>query len=68
MPGTEIGRIKYVRNRNRKDQVCQEQNQEGSSMSGTELGRIKYDRNRIKKSSIPGTGFTRVKYSGPELG
>ena len=35
MPGTEIGRIKYVRNRNRKNQASKEQKQGESSMSGT---------------------------------
>ena len=52
MSGTELGRIKYARNRNRKNQVCQEQNQEGSSMSGTELGRIKYAINRNRKNQV----------------
>ena len=35
MSGTELGSIKYVRSKIKKDQVCQEQNKEGSSMSGT---------------------------------
>ena len=52
MSGTELRRIKYARNRIRKNQVCQEQNWEGSSMSGTELRRIKYVGNRIRKDQV----------------